>query len=564
MGRRKNAGHDAVRAIQVVTPAGAATDLIQRAVAAMQRRALDEAAELATAALQRFGPEANALMVLASVRTEQGDLQGAIDLYERARALMPTHIHVLVNLAALYRASGRLREARRTLESALQVDQRFAVAHHNLGNVLANLGENSAAQRAYERAAALDPSYPDPVASLAWHAQEEHRLIEAHTLAERALLLAPRNVLARLTLARVKLREHEPAAARALCEDLLGQETLSVTNRIIAQGSLAEAYDQLGRYDEAFAAYTGANELQREQCAATFAQAQGVLSPARIARLTDFVARVECGGWSTAPDAERTPDFLVGFPRSGTTLLEQILASHPQVTTLEEHDTLNEATTQLTSSDSALRRWASLPGAEIERLRTAYWQRVRAAVPAPLRTVFVDKQPLNSVMLPVIHRLFPKARILLALRDPRDLVLSCFQQRFGMNEAMYQLLRLDTATDYYDAVMRLVRLSRERFPLRVHVVRYEDVLADFDTTILGAIGFLGLDWDENLRSYAQTARRRTINTPSAAQVVRPLYASARGKWRNYRRFLEPYLATLSPWVDAFGYADSTDFLTPTK
>jgi tetratricopeptide (TPR) repeat protein len=548
----------------VVTPAGTATDLIQRAVAALQRRALDEAAGLATAALQRFGPEANALMVLATVRAEYGELQGAIDLYERARALMPTHIHVLVNLAALYRASGRLQEARRALESALQVDQRFAVAHHNLGNVLADLGESSAARRAYERAAALDPSYPDPVASLAWHSQEEHRLVDAHTLAERALLLAPRNVLARLTLARVKLREQEPAAARGLCEDLLGQGTLSVTNRIIAQGSLAEAYDQLERYDEAFASFTSANELQREQCAATFAQAQGVLSPAGIARLTDFVARAECAEWSSAPDTEHTPAFLVGFPRSGTTLLEQVLASHPQITTLEEHDTLIEAAIELASSDSTLQRWASLPGAQIERLRASYWQRVRAAVPASLRTAFVDKQPLNSVMLPVIYRLFPKARILLAIRDPRDLVLSCFQQRFGMNEAMYQLLRLDTATAYYDAVMRLVRLSRERFPLRVHVIRYEDVLADFDKTILGAIRFLGLDWDEKLRSYAQTARGRTINTPSATQVVRPLYSSARGKWRNYRRFLEPYLATLSPWVEAFGYRDSKDSLTPTR
>jgi tetratricopeptide (TPR) repeat protein len=530
-------------------------ELIQRAVAALQRGARDEAETLATSALQRFGPEANALMVLAAVRAGRGDTQGAIDLYERARALMPGHIHVLVNLGVLYRTSGRLQDARAALEQALQVDPRFAIAHHNLGNVLADLGDGPAAQRAYERAAALDPRYADPVASLAWHAQEEHRLAAARTLAERALLLAPRNALAQLTLARVKLREEQPAAALALCTSLLDQGALSATNRIIAQGSLAEAYDQLGRFDEAFGAYTRANELQREQWAPALAQAGGVLSPAAIERLATFVAAADCSAWSPAPDTGRSPAFLVGFPRSGTTLLEQILASHPQVATLEEKDTLGGIAGRLMASDGALRRWASLASAEIEHLRTEYWQQVLAFLPPPHREVIVDKQPLNAVMLPLIHRLFPGARIILALRDPRDVVLSCFQQRFGMNVAMYQLLRLDTAAQYYDAVMRLVRLSRKSFPLRVHVVRYEDVLADFEGSIRGAMGFLGLGWDEKLRSYAETARRRTIGTPSAAQVVRPLYRSARGKWRNYRRFLEPHLATLAPWIDEFGYGE---------
>ena len=537
----------------MVTQPPSKLELIQRAVAALQRRALDEAAQLAAGALERFGPEANALMVLATVRAERGDSPGAVDLYERARALMPTHIHVLVNLAALYRASGRLQEARDALGKALQVDPRFAMAHHNLGNVLADLGDPSAARSAYERAAALDPDYPDPVASLAWQAQEEHRLTEARTLAERALLLAPRNALARLTLVRVRLRERAPAEALALCEQLLGQGPLSVTNRIIAQGSLAEACDQLGRYDDAFAAYAAANELQREQCAPTFAEARGVLSPGGIARLARFVSAVDCRRWASAPDTERPPAFLVGFPRSGTTLLEQILASHPQVATLEEKDTLNGIAGPLMDSDGALRRWESLSGAEIERLRAVYWERVHALLAPPAREVFVDKQPLNAVMLPLIYRLFPTARVVLALRDPRDAVLSCFQQRFGMNEAMYQLLRLDTATQYYDAVMRLVRLSREKFPLRVHVIRYEDVLADFEGSIRGVVGFLGLDWDENLRGYADTARRRTIATPSAAQVVQPLYRGAQGKWRHYRRFLEPYLATLAPWLEEFGY-----------
>jgi tetratricopeptide (TPR) repeat protein len=529
-------------------------ELIQRAGAALQRGAWREAAELAQSVLRRFGPEPNALMVLARVREEAGDLAGAIELYERARAAMPAHIHVLVNLAAAYRASGRLPEARRTLDAALQVDPRFAVAHNNLGNVLIDLGDPLAARRAYERAAALDPRYADPLAGLARIAEEQHRLDDARSLAGRALQLAPRNVLAALTLARVMLRQDDAPGATSILEALLGGGTLPLTNRVVAYGYLGEAYDKLARYGDAFAAFSEANALQLEQHAATFAHECGPLAPAGLARLTAFVESADVSAWQPAPPAAPTPVFLVGFPRSGTTLLDQILASHPQVTTLEERDTLIDAMGEMLNAAQGFGRWADLPGREIERLRALYWQRVRSGGASEPRTrVFVDKQPLNAALLPLIHRLFPAARIILALRDPRDVVLSCYQQRFGMNAAMYQLLRLDTATAYYDAVMRLVEVSRGKLSLHLHAVKYEDVVTRFEATTRDVLAFLDLEWDERVRGYADTARQRTIATPSAAQVVRPLYASARGKWRNYRKYLEPWLPTLTPWVEHFGY-----------
>ena len=528
-------------------------ELIRQAVAALQRRAWEEAARLASAVLQRSGPEPNALMVLAGVRAEAGDLQEAIRLYEHARTLMPTHIHVLVNLAAAYRAAGRLPEARRTLEAALQVDPRFAIAHNNLGNLLGDLGERREALRCYERAAALDTRYADPVAGAARIAEEEHRLEDALSLAERALQLAPQNVLAALTLGRVRLRQDDAAAATRILEAVLREGKLSLTNRVLVHGYLGEAYDKLARYDDAFAAFTEANTLQQRQYAATLADDRGPMAPASVARLTTFVERTDPATWHPAPPSARTPVFLVGFPRSGTTLLEQILASHPEVMTLEERDTLGDSATELLVEE-ALERWAAMPQSEIEHWRDRYWRRADSGgAGAPPARVFVDKQPLNAILLPLIHRLFPTARIILLLRDPRDVVLSCYQQRFGMNAAMYQLLRLDTATAYYGAVMRLVEASRRKLPLRLHALKYEDVVGSFEATARSLLDFLGLEWDERVRQYTETARRRTIGTPSAAQVVRPLYGGARGKWRNYREYLEPYLPALQPWVRAFGY-----------
>lgn len=475
-----------------------------------------------------------------------------------ARELMPAHIHVLVNLGSAYRAAGRLHEARMALEAALEVDRRFAIAHNNLGNVLLDLGDRENAMRAYERAEVGQPNYAEPIAGLARIAEEEHRLEDARRLSERALSVGPLNVSAQLTRARVLSREGKPELAVPVLERLLHTGAPTPTNRVVAEGYLGDAYERLGRIDDAFTAFTRANGLQYSQFSQVFGNDQGPMAPHAVKRLTDFVAGTQASSWREAPAVVGlVPVILVGFPRSGTTLLDQILASHPLVTTLEERDTLVGPAEALFKPSDGFERWPSLATAEIERLRALYWQKVNTGLlGAPIKHVFIDKLPLNAIYLPLIYRLFPAAKIILAIRDPRDVVLSCYQQRFGMNPAMFQLLQLDRATAYYDLVMRLVRVSREKLPLNVHEVRYESVVGEFDSTIRALLEFLDVAWDDAVRDYAATAKGRAIGTPSANQVVQPLYSSAQGKWRKYRRFLEPHLPVLEPWVAAFGYAPS--------
>ncbi len=506
-------------------------------------------------ALQSFGEDPNTRMLLGVIRCRAGDATGGIGDLERACSLLPTHEPALLNLAIACLDDGRLVRAREVLAHLLHLNPRHAHARAVLGSVLVEAGDGEAAREAFTSALQIKADLVDALAGLAHVEEQEHRLREARELAARALAASPLQPLASLVRARVALRQNDPATALRVAGELLHRGKPAPVNRAMAESCVAEACDAMSRFDEAFAAFGRANDVQYDLARAVGVVADGPLSPATLRRLAAWVARTEPAHWRMAPPADRQPVFLVGFPRSGTTLLEQVLASHPRITTIEECDCLMDAAHELMVADSDFASWADLPDRTVERLRIQYWARVDAALAgAPAQAVLVDKQPLNAAYLPLIHRLFPEARIILALRDPRDVVLSCFQQRFAMNTAMFQLLRLDSAAAYYAAVMALVDISRTRFPLAVHAIRYEDLIADFDRQIRDVLGFLGLEWNAAVRDFALTARNRRIGTPSAAQVVRPLHAGASGKWLRYRAHMEPVLPILEPWVRRFGYA----------
>ena len=161
---------------------------------------------------------------------------------------------------------------------------------------------------------------------------------------------------------------------------------------------------------------------------------------------------------------------------------------------------------------------------------------------------------MNVIFLPLIRRVFPDSKILFALRDPRDVVLSCFQQRFGMNAAMVQFLELNSAAAYYDKVMSLGLICRERLGLSVFEVRYEDVVADLEKVARGVTSFLELPFESSMLSPAEAALQRNINTPSVRQVVQPIYNRSVARWKKYEAQLAPVLPLLSDWAERLNYA----------
>jgi len=254
-----------------------------------------------------------------------------------------------------------------------------------------------------------------------------------------------------------------------------------------------------------------------------------------------------------------SPIFFVGFPRSGTTLLEQMLGSHPDLVGTGERTPLGsvvlEAQRGAGHAGDGPEAIDTLDDTGVRALRARYAEHARAIVgrESAARCVVIDKLPLNIVRLAWVRRLFPESRVLVAVRDPRDCCVSCMFQRFQANPWMVHLMAPERAASMYARVMGLYVLSRERLGLRVMESRYEDLVADPGARLREVLDFLGRRWDESVLGFADGAGERVIETPSADAVSRPIGSGAVGRWRRYGDRIAPIEALVGPFIDRFGY-----------
>ena len=219
---------------------------------------------------------------------------------------------------------------------------------------------------------------------------------------------------------------------------------------------------------------------------------------------------------------------------------------------------LIEAVREFMGGPDDLARFAAAPASTLERLREVYWRHVGAAGVDVRGKIFVDKNPLNSLKLPLIARLFPDAKVVFACRDPRDVVLSCFRHRLQMSAPIYELLTLAGAARYYDAVMRLIVQVANIAPIDMCLVRHEDVVTEFAREMKRLCAFLGLQWDPAMGDFALRSQRRKVLTPSVAQLAKGLNTEGLGQWQRYRSHMAPVLPVLKPWLERFLYEPGSD------
>ena len=517
------------------------------------------AAKAAAESVAKGFEHTNLFILAAYFHIAQGNSDLGLACATRAADLDPTNSDAL-NVRGLALAHlGRLREAISMYDASLERARAAPHIHFNKGKALEDLNENRAAKAEYERTVALQPGHSDALARLASLSALAGEFAGARRFAASALRFDPQNHAASIALAMADLAEEKFESAMARLEPLMENPRLGTVNKSIAQGLVGDALNGIGNQAAAFAAWQTSNDALRQFYHHTYQPVGVETAFDRVQRLITYFRAEGGNSWSNSgyiPSVSGLRHaFLVGFPRSGTTLLEQILDSHPDVETLEERDCLADAVEDFILTSDGLDLLASIEEEGLRPYRESYWKAAALHGISRKRGVFVDKLPLNSVLLCLIAKLFPDAMIVFAVRDPRDVVLSCFRRRFSMTPQMYELLTLEGAANYYSSVMTLSKIYKDKLALPTHTLRYEDMIENFDAEVHRLLDFLDLDWHDSVRNFAEIARNKEINTPSAAQVTRGLYTQGIGQWRKYRLQLAPALPALAPWIAQFGYSE---------
>lgn len=522
---------------------------LQAALAAGDQDAAGSIAEAALSAGQRHA----ALYLFAGIRRLRGgDAPGAVALLTEADRLQPGQPQTLMSLGDALRFTGQLFDARRILEAAIALMPDHPAPWYSHAITLEAMGLLGTALGSYAKVAELAPDTAAGHAGMAAVFAQLGRQDDARAAAERALAVAPDDPAARIALARHHIAESRPDEAIGHLEPMAWRDDLLPADQIVALTLLGDALDSRERHDEAFAAYSAANARQ----AAIHDRDGPSQHLPLVEAITAAVAAVDPAGFAApVPTEDDTADrhiFLVGYPRSGVTLVEQVLATAPGVETLEEHPTLTGASERFLHGEG-IDALCRIDEAEARTLRARYWDMVRHFGIDPKGKTFVDMEPLKTLQLPLIARLFPTARIVFVRRDPRDIVWSCFRRSFTISAATREFSSLERTARHYDAVMRLADTCLSRLPLRVHIVDYGRLVHDFDAETQRLCDFAGLTWSTAMRRFDSTARNRAVSTRSAPQVRRGLFDGT-GQWRRYEQHLAPVLPILDPWVRKFGYS----------
>jgi len=476
---------------------------------------------------------------LGQVVLAQGHTEEAVRYFERALEVDPRHADSLNNLANTCKSRGALREAIELYRRALEIAPRSALSLYNLGNALKEAADYDAALQMFERALEADPKHLSARLNLAILLEQKGRFEPAGEHYRTVLELKPGHPKALANL--IAITPHPDPQLIHAAEQQLGAPDLDSEDGIKLHHGVGKHYDRQREYERAFRHFAATNELLKQR-KAPFEPRQAIEYVDRIIEIfsADYFARLADTAADTGGSPSERPVFIVGMPRSGTTLTEQILASHPAAFGAGELQNIPNLVKTLRYPEEFASQPASAASEQAQRYLAAL-----AAVAPPAAVRVIDKLPINFMHLGMIATLLPRARVIHCRRDPLDVGLSCFIERFDLSH--------DFTTDlvsfghYFLQYERLMRHWRRVLPLAMHEQSYERLVADQEGGTRALLSHCGLPWDPACLNYQQTDR--AVLTPSRWQVRQPMYSKSVGRWRNYERHMQPLRELLA----AHGY-----------
>ena len=520
---------------------------LQQALHYLQSGPPDQCVQLCNEILADSPGLIQALYLRGCASYQTGDIARSVIDLEIVHDNHPEHLHAAHYLGRSLRAAGRFEEALAPLQAALGEKELEVRSHYELATCLTRLRLRPEATDHYRAILKLQPGNAQVAANLASLLERENRLDEAERWTANALLMNPANETARLTRAVLDRRAGKfPEAARRL--RALIPEIDNPVNRSIAWNQLGQCLEGQRDWEEAFNAFSESNRILSRNHPGARPNPRGPHGLQTLARIQAWLKENPIAGWSTPASRDSSGlAFLVGFPRSGTTLLDRMLSAHPDIEVLEEKS-LFSSLHQDWSEPGTLEALADVSEAQITDAREIYRGEMSRHRRRPRRSLAIDKLPLNLAYLFLIHRLFPDAPVIFLQRHPLDVCISCYFQAFELEASMAYFLDIRQTAKYYDAVMQVAALTMDQIDNPLYQLHYEDLVADPQGQLGALLRFLALQWDDSILEYRRQGGVETSNTPSYQQVSQPLHTQSIGKWRHYSKQLESSLSILQPWV----------------
>ena len=493
----------------------------------------------------------NALYNLGVVFSEVGNYEESGNCFKKVLKIDSNHLPSLNNFGIILKNIEKYEEAIKCYEKIISIDCNFVKAYNNIGTISLELGDIQKAVKNYKKVIELDPnnfiSYKNLIA-----AYENSNQIKNY---EEILKLAKRKFhnekILNLYSGILSFRKQNfETSIKELVNNEFENDDVNESKRNFF---LARSYDRINKIDEAFEHFKKANELERNSFKAKKFDKNRYLE--NIKKRKNYFKKNNITKWKTIkyPKNNFSPVFLIGFPRSGTTLLDTILRSHPKINVIEEKPMVLKMINKIKNSN--LNHLEKITPSEIKLLQNQYLLELTNHINIKKKSnICIDKLPLNIVNAGEIIRIFPNAKFILALRHPLDCIISCFMQNFGLNDAMSNFLNLKDSAKFYKETMELWNQYASVLKINYVSIKYEDLIESFEPNIRKIIKFLNLDWDDSLLNYRETAEKREkISTPSYYQVIQPIYTHASQRWKRYKNYLTDIQPDLLELIKKYKY-----------
>ena len=509
---------------------------LQQALALYQRGAYEASLEIAIDFCAQQPSNVAAWRLAGAAARNLGRFGLAEQFWLKAVALNPNSTEIHFNLASIYHEEGRFLEAIERLRKVLQCNNKHYQALSNLSFALIAVDQMNEALHYADAAIAVRPDFAKAHHNRRIALEALGRIPEAIESAKLTISMTPGDTLTyRHLVSMQKVRPDDPILS---CLEQLSKDMnlLTTDQQISLHFALGKAYGDIEKYDESFRHYLHGNAKYRKQIFYDETKTLQQFSEMRSAFSSDVLS-------SVSVEDHDIPIFIVGMPRSGSTLIEQILASHPSVFGAGECDDWRQLVAGIRKDDGTAHssyELARLPGPEINGLGTAYKQGLRARAPGAQR--ITDKMPRNFVHLGLIHQALPGARIIHTQRNPVDTCMSCFSQLFvGDFPFTYDLAELGR---YWRTYNDLMDHWRKVLPASTFLdMRYEELVENPEMQIKRMLDHCQLPWDERCLHFQQTDR--SVRTASATQVRQPLYSSGVNRWQRYGSMIQPLVDALA-------------------